>query len=148
MATLYTRKSSYAKPNAQENLAGRSHYCDNDTLRFFKSRIISTHITDGGLLFALVESVQRGWTRDAGRGFRFVVFDVYGNTVGRDTETYYSTSAKASKAMWEYLNTLDAVAITHKAVEDSIRNHAYEVEHTREQVAKLIAEGKTITPKN
>ncbi|MDE2103650.1 MAG: hypothetical protein KGL39_40805 [Patescibacteria group bacterium] len=123
----YRDESASALINAQRNLATRTHYVDDDTLRFHKSRILSTYITDDGLLFALIESVglEFGNTR---RGFRYVVFDVLGSVVGRrDLEDAFSTQAMARKAMWAFLNAIDAKALTLDAIERERQNFAAEM---------------------
>ena len=48
---LYQSESSTPKYNAQRNLQGRTHYVDEDTLKFHKSRIISEHDSCNGLIF-------------------------------------------------------------------------------------------------
>jgi hypothetical protein len=57
------------------NLCGRTHYVDQDTLRWHKSKIISSHVVDGGLLFAIVTSDALDM-QNTKRGFRYVIFDV------------------------------------------------------------------------
>ena len=37
----YSEESYNPKRNAQANLAGRSHFVDDDTLRFFAGRVLS-----------------------------------------------------------------------------------------------------------
>ena len=112
---LYETRSSYPKVNAQENLNGKNYYVTDGTIRSFNSRIITTKSIDNGLIFGLVESVYKYYTRTQ-RGFRFVLFDVYGNGINRDTETYYSSSKKALDAMWVTVNALDAVQVTLNAL--------------------------------
>lgn len=48
----YTNKSSNAKSNAQENLKGRTHYAEDDTLKFFKARIVSSAADQNGLFLS------------------------------------------------------------------------------------------------
>lgn len=123
----YRNESGYPKVNAQANLMGRTHYVDDDTLRWHKSKIISARCVDDGLLFAIVTSDALDMNNTK-RGFRFVIFDVFGNTVERPKlEDAYRTSAQATKAMWAALNALDAVAITHEAIKRQIKNHADEM---------------------
>jgi len=55
---LFGHKSSDPKHNAQQNLNGRTYYVDDDTLRFFTSRIVSAYPTENGLFFKIVESVD------------------------------------------------------------------------------------------
>lgn len=49
-------KSSDAKYNAQRNLGGITHYVDDDTLRFHKSRIQCAKTLANGLLFYICTS--------------------------------------------------------------------------------------------
>lgn len=67
---------STVKALAQRQLAGRTHYCDDNTLRFFGARINSTRRDDNGLWFALRESVQ---PPHSGRVHRWAIFDIFGN---------------------------------------------------------------------
>lgn len=100
---------------AQRNLAGRTHYVDDDTLRFHKSRVLSCHITDGGLLLAIITSDAADYA-GATREFRPVIFDVFGTVIERPKlGEGYKTRAQASKAMWAALNALDAPTITREA---------------------------------
>lgn len=126
---LYESKSGYAKPNAQENLRGRTHYVDNDTLRYHRARVISARHTSDGLLFWLVESVQvnppHSWGHSGPnrREFRFVIFDLYGNEIGDRAKLGegWRTSAQAEKAMWKRLNEIDAKAVNLAALENAKR---------------------------
>jgi hypothetical protein len=139
---LYENKSSNPKWNAQANLEGRTHYVDDDTLRFHKARILSTAITDGGLLFALVESYAVD-PDNRQRAFRPVIFDVFGNVVVRlKIEDGYKTSKQAITAMWDALNAISAIETTEKGVDRYLRDCAREVEYLRADIAKLIKEDK------
>ena len=134
MNNLYRQESSNPKWNAQRNLSGRSHYVDDDTLRFHHSRILSTHITDGGLLFALVESYAVDMNNTQ-RKYRGVILDVFGNVVNRPKLEYgFSSSKAATKAMWEILNGLDAKALTVKAIEQAEKYHAMDMADLRAKV--------------
>lgn len=97
---LFTCQSCDSKYDAQRNLDGRTHYVDDDTLRWHKSRITSggyLHAAQG-LLYRLTESVALDM-HNRSRGFRCVVFDVFGTTVYHpDLEHAFSSSAKAEKA--------------------------------------------------
>lgn len=117
MTHPYRNESSDPKRNAQRNLIGRTHYVDDDTLRFHKARILSSRHVDSGLLFAIVESVALDF-QNTKRGVRYVIFDMFGNVVGtrRDLEHCYRNSEQATKAMWAELNTLDAVAINREGL--------------------------------
>lgn len=140
---LYRNESSNAKTNAQRNLCGRTHYVDDDTLRWHKSRVLSTRCADGGLLFAIITSdaLDMNNTR---RGFRYVIFDVFGDTIARpELDQAFSTSAKAEKAMWVELNKIDAPAVTLAAIERAADCCAKEMQRMRETVDALIASNMT-----
>lgn len=137
MKQLYRNESSNAKWNAQRNLQGRTHYVDDDTMRFHKSRIIASRDTDNGLLFWLIESCALDMNNSK-RGFRFVIFDVFGTVLERpDLESTYSTSDKARKAMYETLNKLDAYAITMEGIAREERSAAREFDDMRTIVTEL-----------
>lgn len=74
---LFGHKSTDPKRNAQQNLNGRTHFVDDDTMRFFGSRIISARPMNDGLFFRIVESVATDHNKSR-RGFRVVVFDIFG----------------------------------------------------------------------
>lgn len=67
---------STEKALAQRQLDGRTHYCADDTLRYFGARINETRQDDSGLWFALRESVQ---PPHSGRIHRWAIFDIFGN---------------------------------------------------------------------
>lgn len=75
-------ESGDAKSNAQRNLRGKTHYVDEDTLRWHKSRICSTAVLHGGLLFRVTCSDALD-PDNRKRGFRSAVFDVFGTIVSR-----------------------------------------------------------------
>lgn len=134
---LYAQLASNPKHNAQRNLEGRTHYVDDDTLRFHKSRIISARAVDQGLLFAIVTSDSLNF-ENTKRGFRYVVFDIAGEVVSRnELADAVSTSAAATKQMWAWLNQADAKAITLEAIAREERNHAEEMADLRAKLAQL-----------
>ena len=107
---LFQDRSGYPKPNAQENLSGRTHYVDDSTLRYFSSRIVSAHETCSGCLFYIVEGEALDFNKTR-RGFRGVVFDIWGSTVYRPSlDDCYKSSDKARAAMYEWLNSFDVAA--------------------------------------
>lgn len=146
MPNLYRNESSYPKNNAQRNLAGRTHYVDDDTLRGFYSRIISARHTDGGLLFAIVTSDAKDFENKS-RGFRYVIFDLFGTVIERNPSSvdreYFRTSEKAEKAMWAALNAMNAADITRKGIANAERQHAAEMKRCRADLAKVIAGNET-----
>jgi hypothetical protein len=118
MPALYRRKSSYPLVNARENLSERTHYVDADTLRYFRARVLSTHATDDGLLFAITESAS-GDHQHKTRIFRHVIFDIFGAVIDRPNleGRVYKSQDPARKAMWRALETIDADAVTRAAIE-------------------------------
>lgn len=130
----FTHQSSNPKRNAQKSLEGITHYVDDGTLKFHKSRILSTHILDEGLLFALVESCALDM-HNTSRGFRYVIFDVMGTVIGRVTlEEAFKTRRQAEKAMWAYVDTLDAKALTKEAIERFERQAMDEVAQAKKDL--------------
>lgn len=106
-ATLYQHKSSTPTLDAQQNLAGRTHYAEAETLRWHKARILSSREHCSGTIFALVESVSLDWDNTR-RGYRFVVFDVFGTVIERaDLENTWKTADGARKAFWKWLESFD-----------------------------------------
>lgn len=134
---LYRNESSHPLSNAQRNLCGRTHYVDGDTLRFHKSRVISARHTDQGLLFAIITSDAVDY-QNTRRGFRFVVFDLFGTVLERTRmESAYRTSAQATKAMWAAVNAIDAKAVTIAAIRRQQQRHLAEMAELELQVSKL-----------
>lgn len=118
--TKYENRFSNATAQAQYNLRTRSHYVNDDNLRFHKSRILACHITDDGLLLAVLESVALNY-ENTKRGFRGVVFDVFGHVVSTlDLEHCFTTREAARKDMWARLEALDAKALTREALNRAI----------------------------
>jgi len=145
MPNLYRTESHVPRNNAQRNLAGRTHYVDDATLRFHKSRIISARPTDGGLLFAIVTSDAKDMNNTQ-RGFRYVIFDLFGSVVERNPAQvdmeWFRTSVQAEKAMWSAVNAMDAVVITQEGINRAERAHASEMDLVRKDVKRLQESGK------
>ena len=137
MVDLFRNESRDAKTNAQRNLMGRTHYVDDDTLRFHKSRVISTRCTDGGLLFAIVTSDALDW-HNTKRGFRYVIFDVFGKVLARpDLKESFRTSEKCEAAMWKALEAIDAKAHTAVAVTLAKASYLAEMDRFEKKVKEL-----------
>lgn len=75
-------KDSHYEPqrNAQANLSGLTHYCDDDTLSYFGARVDVSTASPSGLYFGLVESMKHPASGDK-REYRSVWFDVSGHCV-------------------------------------------------------------------
>ena len=122
MFTLFEDRSIYPKRRAQMALQGRTHYVDDDTLRFFHSRILVCEITSDRLLCGIVESVACD-SDNTKREFRPVVFDVFGTVLERPgIGNGYRTRAQAEKEMWAALNKIDAYTHTREAAKDRLQS--------------------------
>lgn len=133
LAELYQHKSSYPAIEVQQNLAGRTHYADAGTLKYFSARILTAHILDDGLILGFVESIAHP---SLGRVYRPVFFDLFGTVVERcEIEDGFKTGAAARKAFWKRADELDAVAITLAALADRADRKARELDGMREILA-------------
>lgn len=107
-----TSMSFNAAANARRNLAGRTHYADPDTLRFFNARILKCSALHDGLILGILESLSAGFEHSR-RVFRPVFFDLDGNTLERpNIDESYSTRRAAERAFWRIADSIDADAIT------------------------------------
>ena len=110
-ASRFDWHSYNAKACAQRNLTGRSHYCDDDTLKYFHSRIQSARPECHGLVLIIVESAAADY-KNTSRGFRFVAFDLFGaviNDRGEESPLHKkSDKACAEAAAW--LESFDVLA--------------------------------------
>lgn len=110
---------SYASKvrDAQLNLEGRSHYCDDSTMRYFHSKILTSGDHCHGLIYAIVESVALD-SDNTRRGYRPVLFDVFGTIIDRvSLDDAYKTSDAARKAMYAALDALDVLAHYREAID-------------------------------
>lgn len=141
---LYQRKNcSNAKYDAQLNLEGRTHYVDDDTLRFHHAKILRTCVHDNGLLFSLIESTALDM-RNTKRGFRYVIFDLFGNVIARpDLDNSYKTSEQARKAMYTVLNGINAEKVTMEGLTAWEKSHEREREYITGRIVNALQEGKS-----
>lgn len=102
----FTDKSSDHKRNAQENLKGRTHYAEEETLRFFQAQIVSAHADSNGLFFKMVESISLDYD-NARRGFRVVVFDLFGQVIYRPSIDECTSTKKAAVLLWMKSEKID-----------------------------------------
>ena len=120
MINLYRNESSNPKLNAQRNLQGRTHYVDDASLRWHKSRVLSARVVDNGLFFAITTSDALD-PNNMRRGFRYVVFDIFGNILERPKlEDAFKSHEKCLREMWKILNGIsnaDAKQITREALQ-------------------------------
>ena len=101
----FERHGYDAKYSAQRNLDGKTHYADDDTLKFFHARINSCRTECNGLVLILIESAAKDMNNSA-RGHRFVAFDLFG-TVINDRDHVDAMRASSSAAYNDYRKWLD-----------------------------------------
>ena len=127
-----------AKACAQRNLSGRSHYAEDDTLRFFHARILRARPMCSGLVLVLIESVAADMHNRA-RGFRFVAFDIFGTVLNdRPTlspETLMRNSDKAQQAADSWIESFDVAAHYRTAIEERAARLDREAAAMREAAA-------------
>jgi len=112
----FETRSCYPENDAPQNLQGRTHYADPETLRYFKARILDARKAADGLLYWIVESVQSR-PDNGGATRRAVVFDVFGTVINDRADAtggkWYKTTDKAQNAARAFVESFDAV--THTA---------------------------------
>jgi len=91
--SLYSDKSYVPKNNAQANLDGRTHWADDDTLRFFSCRILTAGDYGNGELFCVTYNQAQSF--DGGKVFGFIIFDVFGECV---IDRKFNSAHKRDKA--------------------------------------------------
>lgn len=131
----FCQESCDTKHNAQRNLSGKTHYVDDDTLRWHKSRVLSSGHLHGGLLFRITTSDALD-IHNTRRGFRAVVFDVFGTTIYRPKlEEAFSTSHAAYKASEK--QEIDLVTHYREAIASELRHRQQAVIEYSEALAML-----------
>ena len=134
---LFNYKSSDAKYNAQQNLAGRNYFATDETLRYFGSRISRASETCSGLLFYVIESSYLNMEKTK-RGFRYAIFDLFGHEVGRQSlDEAMSTSDKALKAMYDKLNTINVANHYRQALESQARQAERKAENYKDALLRI-----------
>lgn len=132
-------ESSHPEYDAPRNLQGRTHYCDPETMKAFRARILNGGHSKDGLLYWLVESVASrpnagAYTR------RAIVFDVFGTIVNERAymaETHgewFKDTRKAENAALEFVRTFDAVRHTRETLK---RNARRDIETAKRTLATL-----------
>ena len=136
-ASLYSNKSSYPKPNAQQNLEGRSYFATDSALKFFGARINSAHHSASGLVFFIVESSFLDMNKTK-RGFRFHLFDIFGEEIGKQKlDQAVKTSEQAKKAGYSFLDQFDLTAHYARKLESIARKADKQAQEARAICAQL-----------
>lgn len=106
---LFRVESCTPKYDAQRNLQDKTHYVDDDTLRFHKSRILSAELKEGGAFYYIRESFAATMDNNE-RKQRVVLFDIFGNTVYHPSiDDSSKTEKQATEAFWQWFNAFDSV---------------------------------------
>jgi hypothetical protein len=114
---LFRDESSDPKLNAQSNLCGRTHYVDDATLAFHKSRILVCRVLADGLILGIVESYSVDLDNTE-RAFRHVLFDVFGTVLSRsELRDGLDSRQKALLAMYAAVDLIDPRSHTLVAIE-------------------------------
>lgn len=136
---LFSDASYIAKYNAQRNLKGRTHYVDDDTLKYFGSRINTAYDLYNGAAFLIIESTFLNYDKTQ-RGFRFAVFDCFGNVIERtDTENAYKTAAAAKKGFYKFIDSFNIFDHYEKVLGEritSLQNEATRLSIVRNTLVK------------
>jgi hypothetical protein len=110
LRTFQNRYYSNAKYSAQESLAGITHYVDDNTLKFFKAKILRAKPINDGALYMILESSSKDFEHTK-RGFRVVVFDVFGDSIYRPAlDEMHDTTKQALKAFENWSKSFDVDA--------------------------------------
>lgn len=131
---LFDTKSSDPKYNAQRNLSGRTHYFDDDTLRFHKSRVLQSGDFHGLLFWAICSDAMD--MNNTSRGYRPVVHDVFGNCLSRPKIEDCFKTRKAAVRSLESLE-FDLVARYRATLESNAKRMEYDLREYREAIAQL-----------
>ena len=122
---------------AQKNLMGKTHYVDDETLRYHKSRVLACYATHHDTICTIVESCALDM-HNTKRGFRFVAFDLGGEVLTRASlEESYKTSKQATAAMWAWLDDFDVVTHYKDKMRDMIRKDNARIDTMKQTLATL-----------
>ena len=140
---LFTDRYQNPAGNAQENLGGRTHYADPQTLRYHKSRILSARPLSMGAFFLIVESCALDY-QNTRRGFRAVLFDLAGEAVYRPAlDETHKTRDKASAAFWAWFEGFDELAHYRAKMNSRADGYARKIVQLNETAAALALEQDT-----
>lgn len=127
----YSQHSYNARYNAQHNLRGRSHFVDEDTLRYFRGRVLNAYASADGRLFVVVHSQRENYD-NTNRIFSYAIFDLAGCVVAGRVQSY-KTATKARKHCAEMLALLDADQLTLDALSYLEGRFANDISYARQK---------------
>jgi hypothetical protein len=109
------------KETAQKNLEGRTHYVEPSTLRFFNSRIVSALPVSNGAFYKIIESASLDYSNTK-RGFRAVLFDIFGTVVYRpDLSECFTSKEKADKGFYWWFETFNEFEHYQQAIDGKLK---------------------------
>lgn len=118
---LYKNEWTNPKANAQKNLEGRTHYVEPSTLRFFNSRIVSALPVSNGSFFKVIELVSLNHNNTK-RGFRAVLFDIFGTVVYRPAlEECFTSKEKADSGFYWWFETFNEYKHYQQALDGKLK---------------------------
>ena len=118
---LYKNEWTIPKVNAQENLHGRTYYVEPSTLRFFNSRIVSALPVSNGAFYKIIESLSLDHANTK-RGFRAVLFDIFGTVVYRpDLDECFTSKEKADKGFYWWFETFNEYEHYQQAIDGKLK---------------------------
>lgn len=132
----FQRESCDTKNDAQRNLRGKTYYCEEDTLRFHHSRIVGGHQEHDGLVYVVTTSDALDM-HNTRRGFRTVIFDVFGTVINRPKlEEASRTSDQARKVAEAF--ELDLLDWYRGAIEERIRHQRQDLSESEAALAVIV----------
>tara|TARA_R110001599_G_scaffold7910_1_gene38099 strand:- start:529 stop:939 length:411 start_codon:yes stop_codon:yes gene_type:complete len=120
-----------AKYEAQRQLSGITHYVDDDTLRYFKCRILRVIFSEDGLTLGLIMS-QPNYEKNDKREYKAALINVFGSI--RDYREFYDTKAEAVDA----LNELRSKTSIEEWIKESAESHKLQAANESEYIIDLL----------
>ena len=117
----YSLSDGNPKFRAQRALDNKTHYVTDSSLKYHHSKILSALPVSSGLFFKIIESVAIDpYNRQ--RGFRAVLFDIFGTVVYRPSleETLKST-VTADKAFYWWFETFNEFEHYQQALDGKLK---------------------------
>ena len=130
--SLYGHQSCYPENDAPQNLLGRTHYVDADTLKYFSARILNAGHSEDGLLYWIAESVSSR-PNNGGCTRRAVIFDVFGEVL-TDHDNWHKVTDKAVGEALQFVRTFDAVKHTAQKLQERAKR---DIETAKRTLATL-----------
>jgi hypothetical protein len=142
---LYKNEWTIPKINAQENLQGRTYYVEPSTLRFFNSRILSALPVSNGAFYKIIESVSLDHNNTK-RGFRAVLFDIFGTVVYRpDFAECFANKEKANKGFFAWFEEFNEFEHYQRTLAEKLHKLEKEQEKLTEIYQTLKQSPATLT---